>query len=317
MYTTSALEDLAVYEQLVKALQLGRAAPENRDRVTGQVAPQIVQLAGDDPDALVRTAKTLAPYADGIDLNLGCPQRRAKDNHYGGYLLSRKDWPLLETIGMLLVSHAVSSMSQAVSIPITVKIRLCDHAPDTPKLAVKLAASGAKIVTLHARHVAIHRRRANAAKLNFVADIRDALDLAGLHASQPGGHCYVLSNGNVRSWIDIVKNLEQTRADGVLVGEPLLDKPQLFAPSFGTTFTGLDAMHNYLSMCEKYPLESTMPRIHQHLQYMVGAGFPPSRETRIIHDTLRASPSVQSMLQYVESLQSVSPPSSMQFENSL
>ncbi|WFD42659.1 tRNA-dihydrouridine(16/17) synthase [NAD(P)(+)] [Malassezia psittaci] len=311
MYTTSALDDLAVYEQLIQALQLGREAPENRDRVTGEVAPQIVQLASDDTDALVRAARRIAPYADGIDLNLGCPQRRAKDNHYGGYLLGKKDWPLLETIGMFPVSHAVSSLSQAVSIPISVKIRLCDHALDTPKLAVKLAASGAKIVTLHARHVAIHRRRANAAKLNFVADIRDALDQAGLHASQPGGHCYVLSNGNVRSWSDIVQNLEKTRADGVMVGEPLLDVPQLFAPSFGATFTELDAMHTYLSTCEKYPLESTMPRIQQHLQYMVGAGFPPSRETRKIHDTLRTSSSIQSMLQYVESLQCIPPPSSM------
>ena len=100
MYTTHDLEDRAVRETLLQALQLGRDAPESRDRVTGARTPQIVQLAGDDPDALVRAARHVAPLADGIDLNLGCPQRRAKEGHYGGYLLHPRDWPLLDTLGM-------------------------------------------------------------------------------------------------------------------------------------------------------------------------------------------------------------------------
>lgn len=104
MYTTHDLESAPVYEALVRALELGRAAPEHCDVVTGTRAPQIVQLAGDDAEALARTAKRLAPYADGIDLNLGCPQRRARDGHYGGYLLGRREWPLLDTIG---TSHAL------------------------------------------------------------------------------------------------------------------------------------------------------------------------------------------------------------------
>lgn len=167
---------------------------------------------------------------------------------------------------------------------------------------MRLARAGASVVTLHARHVAISRRRANAAKLEYVAEVRDALDAAGLHAAQPGGHCRVLSNGNVRGWDDVVHNLASTRADGVMVGEPLLEQPHVFAPSVGAKLTPLGAMQRYLALCEAYPLESPLPRIQQHLQYMVQAGFPPSRETRLFHDTLRASPSVASLRAYVDSL---------------
>ncbi|WFD02855.1 tRNA-dihydrouridine(16/17) synthase [NAD(P)(+)] [Malassezia obtusa] len=267
MYTTHDLESAPVYEALVRALELGRAAPEHCDVVTGTRAPQIVQLAGDDAEALARTAKRLAPYADGIDLNLGCPQRRARDGHYGGYLLGRREWPLLDTI--------VAALAQATPLPVSVKIRLCDYAPDTPALAVRLARAGASVVTLHARHVAISRRRANAAKLEYVAEVRDALDAAGLHAAQPGGHCRVLSNGNVRGWDDVVHNLASTRADGVMVGEPLLEQPHVFAPSVGAKLTPLGAMQRYLALCEAYPLESPLPRIQQHLQYMPrDASFP-------------------------------------------
>ncbi|KAI3628029.1 hypothetical protein CBS14141_002030 [Malassezia furfur] len=294
MYTTHDLEDRAVRETLLQALQLGRDAPESRDRVTGARTPQIVQLAGDDPDALVRAARHVAPLADGIDLNLGCPQRRAKEGHYGGYLLHPRDWPLLDTI--------VGALAHATPLPVSVKIRLCDYAPDTPKLAVRLAHAGASVVTLHARHVAIHRRRAHAAKLEYVAQVRTALDDAQLHASQPGGHCRVLSNGNVRTFDDITRNLHDTHADGVMVGEPLLDCPHVFAPSIGASLTAHDAMRTYLRLCEAYPLEARVPYVQQHLQSIVHAGYAPSRDTRLLLDTLRAAPSVAAMRAYVDTL---------------
>ncbi|KAI3626364.1 hypothetical protein CBS9595_001725 [Malassezia furfur] len=284
MYTTHDLEDPAVREPLLHALQLGRDAPESRDRVTGARTPQIVQLAGDDPDALVRAARHVAPLADGIDLNLGCPQRRAKEGHYGGYLLHPRDWPMLDTI--------VGALVHATPLPVSVKIRLCDYAPDTPTLAVRLARAGASVVTLHARHVAIHRRRAHAAKLEYVAQVRTALDDAQLHASQPGGHCRLLSNGNVRTFDDITRNLHDTGADGVMVGEPLLDRPHVFAPSVGAALTAHDAMCTYLRLCETYPLEAQVPRVQQHLQSIVHAGYTPSRDTRLLLDTLRAAPTL-------------------------
>ena len=33
------------------------------------------------------------------DLNLGCPQDIAREEHFGAYLLGKKDWPLVQDIG--------------------------------------------------------------------------------------------------------------------------------------------------------------------------------------------------------------------------
>ncbi len=34
-----------------------------------------------------------------VDLNLGCPQDIARGEHFGAYLLGKKDWPLVQGIG--------------------------------------------------------------------------------------------------------------------------------------------------------------------------------------------------------------------------
>jgi tRNA-dihydrouridine synthase len=33
------------------------------------------------------------------DLNLGCPQDIAREEHFGAYLLGKKDWSLVQSIG--------------------------------------------------------------------------------------------------------------------------------------------------------------------------------------------------------------------------
>lgn len=285
------LMNLDLYERARRALELGRSAPENHDIMTGERAPQIVQLAGDDPDQMVRAARQFLPVADGIDVNLGCPQTRAQRGHYGGYLLGRRDWPLVEQI--------IQALSQACPVPISTKIRLCDTATNTYELGQRLAHAGSSLITLHARHVAPNRRRAGAAKLEHVRALVEALHDQGLHASQPSGRTRVLSNGNVRTWQDIPANLAYTQADGVMVGEPLLVHPNLFAPHRGP------AMSMYLDMCLRYPDDTSMPWIRQHMQYML-RGLTPSRETRALQDALIAAPDVRAIQSLMPSASSAS-----------
>ncbi|EDP43653.1 hypothetical protein MGL_1866 [Malassezia globosa CBS 7966] len=159
-HTEDILYHNETYEKALRALEMGSAARENCDIVTGERAPQIVQLAGDDPEQFVQAARRFLPIADAIDLNLGCPQARARDGHYGGYLLKRREWPLLERI--------VQALCKSCDVPITTKIRLCDTASDTYELGQRLALAGSSVITLHARHVAPNRRRAGMAKLEHV-----------------------------------------------------------------------------------------------------------------------------------------------------
>lgn len=226
------IEHQDTLESLVKALELGRASTDNliQDRkssLQGSSALQIVQLAGNDVDELVDAARKVAPFADAIDLNLGCPQRHAEQGKYGAYLLPKQNWPLL--------SQIVSALVQAVDVPITTKIRLTVPKEHTPELAVTLARAGSSLVTLHPRFASSVRRRKGIADLDQVIQVRQALQNEGLLrcTHQPDGQTAVVSNGNVRCWSDIATNLALTGASGVMVGETLLENPALFRPSLG------------------------------------------------------------------------------------
>lgn len=231
MYLATKLNsDRDTLDTLRRDLERGRTAPENiirdvKSPLAGQPAPQIAQLAGNDVQQLVEAARKVAPYADAIDLNLGCPQKHAEQGHYGAYLLPKQNWPLL--------SQIVSGMAQAVDIPITTKIRLTVPKEQTPELAVTLARAGSSLVTVHPRFASSVRRRKGLADLDQVIQVREALQVEGLlrTAERPNGDTAVVSNGNVRCWSDITNNLSFTGASGVMVGETLLENPALFRPS--------------------------------------------------------------------------------------
>lgn len=46
--------------------------------------PLIAQLSGRDPDTLVAAARLIEARVDAVDLNLGCPQSRAKEGGCAG-----------------------------------------------------------------------------------------------------------------------------------------------------------------------------------------------------------------------------------------
>ncbi|PPQ81929.1 hypothetical protein CVT25_013777 [Psilocybe cyanescens] len=207
--------------------------------------PVVAQLCGNNPETIVQAGRKLQSYCDAIDLNLGCPQEAAKEGHFGAYLLGQKDWPLVQDI--------VSAMSHSFTVPVSAKFRLCQPSSKTIEFAQQLETSGAAWVTLHARTASARRRRQGAADLSEVKRLKENLRIP------------VISNGNVRSFDDLQKNLEFTCADGLMVGETLLGNPCLFS---GIVPDPVDISLEYLSLCRQYP-GTTMSTIQTHIRHFV------------------------------------------------
>ncbi|KAJ8473809.1 hypothetical protein ONZ51_g7624 [Trametes cubensis] len=208
--------------------------------------PVVVQLCGNDPEVVVKAARQIVGRADAIDLNLGCPQDAAREGHFGGYLLDKKDWPAVESI--------VSALSHSLPVPVSAKLRLCQHTPATHELGTRLEAAGASWLALHARHVSARRRRQGAADLAQVKTLKERVRIP------------VVSNGNVRTWDDVVKNREETGADGVMVGETLLANPCLFA---NVTPDPVRISLEYLDICREHPETATIQTIQTHTRHFV------------------------------------------------
>ncbi|KAJ7255873.1 FMN-linked oxidoreductase [Mycena haematopus] len=208
--------------------------------------PVVVQLCGNDPDTVVQAGRKFQTYCQGIDLNLGCPQKEALNCHFGAYLLGQKDWPLVEEI--------VTAMSGSFIVPTATKLRICQPASKTLELAQRLESCGASWLTLHARTVAPNRRRHGAADLSQVKRLKDNLNLP------------VVSNGNVRVWNDLEANLKTSGADGLMVAETLLGNPCLFANKVPDP---VDISLEYLAICRDYPGTASLLVITTHIRHFV------------------------------------------------
>ncbi|KAF8205446.1 FMN-linked oxidoreductase [Mycena galopus ATCC 62051] len=231
------LNDQEYLEFHLRDLTMNPSCPER---------PVVVQLCGNDPESVVQAGRKLQTYCEGIDLNLGCPQKAASDGHFGAYLLGQKDWRLVEEI--------VTAMSNSFTVPTAAKLRMCQPASNTLDLAQRLEACGVSWLTLHARTVAPNRRRHGAADLSQVKALKDNLSVP------------VVSNGNVRVWNDLEENLKTTGADGLMVAETLLGNPCLFA---NQTPDPVDISLEYLAICRDYPGTASLSVVTTHIRHFI------------------------------------------------
>ncbi|TPX77217.1 hypothetical protein CcCBS67573_g01529 [Chytriomyces confervae] len=219
--------------------------PSRGDGAAGIDRPLVVQIAGRSPETLVACALQLESHCDAIDLNLGCPQQRAKDGGYGAYLLPRAEWECVRAI--------VEALVKALRVPVWCKIRLVPGANGlSAEFARMLELAGCALITVHGRYASTTRRRNGLADLAAIKAVKDAVTIP------------VMTNGNVRTFQDIEANLSTTGADGIMVGEALLSNPWLFS---GKEPDPTRIIHEYLSICEQvHPAAFSIASARQHVR---------------------------------------------------
>ena len=106
--------------------------------------PVALQLFGSDPEIMALGAKEMEKAGpDIIDINMGCPMQKVVKNGDGSALM--KNIPLAQSI--------VKAMTEAVHVPVTVKMRL-GWSRDTEnciELARAVEEAGAQAITVHGR----------------------------------------------------------------------------------------------------------------------------------------------------------------------
>ncbi|XP_068963096.1 tRNA-dihydrouridine(20a/20b) synthase [NAD(P)+]-like isoform X3 [Petaurus breviceps papuanus] len=108
--------------------------------------PLIVQFAANDAQLLSDAARIVCPYANGIDINCGCPQRWAITEGYGACLINKPE----------LVQDMVRQVRSQVENPrfsVSIKIRIHDDLRRTVDLCRKAEATGVSWITVHGRNI--------------------------------------------------------------------------------------------------------------------------------------------------------------------
>jgi len=111
---------------------------------SGEIEPRSVQIAGADPLMMAEAARyNVDRGAQIIDINMGCPAKKVCNLQAGSALMANEQ----------LALAIIDSVANAVSVPVTVKMRT---GPDRQRRnAVQLArlaeAAGAAMITVHGR----------------------------------------------------------------------------------------------------------------------------------------------------------------------
>jgi len=188
-----------------KSLELGHGE-EKVIELSQERGPIGVQLFDHRPEPMIDAAiKAESSGAFLIDINMGCPVKKIARKGGGSALL--KEPTLAQTI--------VKQVSQSISIPVTVKIRLgwCENTSDPISFALGLQDAGAQLITVHGRT----KRQGFSGTANWeaISKIKKALDIP------------VIANGDIKNSQDAIKCLEITKADGVMIGRASMGAPWL------------------------------------------------------------------------------------------
>jgi tRNA-dihydrouridine synthase B len=169
--------------------------------------PISVQLIGSDPNTLKYTIDFLNSYNfDVLDLNAGCPSKRAIKAKEGGYLM--KD---LEKLN-ILINTAVKYSSR----PISLKIRSgFEKQVEIEKLAHIINNSGISLLIIHARTV-LSRFNNGTLDLDTVKGLKDRITIP------------IVGNGDIINPITAKQFIDYTNVDAFMIGRESIGNPEIF-----------------------------------------------------------------------------------------
>jgi len=169
--------------------------------------PVAVQIAGSEPDQLALAAVACVERgAEIIDINMGCPAKKVCKKLAGSALLKDEK----------LVGAILQAVVQAVTVPVTLKIRTgwdTDH-----RNAVNIARiaedSGVQSLAVHRRTPAC--RYKGEAEFETIARVKQAISIP------------VIANGDITTPEKSLEVLRLTNCDGLMIGRGAQGRPWIF-----------------------------------------------------------------------------------------
>ena len=284
------VSDKAIMYKSKKTFDLLKMSEEER--------PIAQQIFGSDKESFVLSAKEIenTMHPDIIDINMGCPVPIVDLKAQAGRALLKNPEKIYEI---------VSAVKNAVSIPVTVKIRSGwdEQSINAVEVAKICEKAGASAITIHGRTRS--QGYTGHADWNIIKQVKNSVSIP------------VIGNGDILSCYDAKKMLEITGCDAVMIGRGALGNPWLIKecvdylengthPKLVSNYEKIKMMKYHYQLLKEDKNEKTaLLEIRSNILYYL-KNMPNSKETKIKVCTAKTEEELFSILNtYENSLENI------------
>jgi tRNA-dihydrouridine synthase len=187
----------------------------HRLKYTENERPLIAQIWGKTPQNYYDTAKKIVELGfDGVDINMGCPERSVVGQGACSALIKNPD----------LAAEIIKATKDGTEgvIPVSVKTRIGFNSIETENWCGFLLKVGIDALTVHGRTVKeLSEVPAHWDEIGKVVQLRDSLGIP----------TKIIGNGDVLNHAQAQQYIATYRVDGVMIGRGVFHNPYIFNPS--------------------------------------------------------------------------------------
>lgn len=243
------------WTEFVSADGLMCATPKGREMLmedlmySEEERPIVAQLFSSHPEHMAKATQLCVELGfDGIDINMGCPDRAIEKQGCGAAMMKdpRRAREIIRAVKR-------GGESAGKTIPVSVKTRIGYNKNEIDTWLPELLSEHPDVITIHARtRKEMSKVPARWEHIAHAVALRDELQ----QDISPHERTRILGNGDVISLADAENKVKETGADGVMFGRAIFGNPWFFNPNYQTHDV---SVHEKLSvMCEHTELFQTL-----------------------------------------------------------